>query len=183
MAMAKCRAEATGCRGTARLQLQGVAAHLSAITSMPCRCATLPGASTRLPSPCAMPGSRARARRPARRTASIRRLRSEPDDRMARPARIIEPGSLVCDDPHLVLQAPALPTLPPGDDLHHAIHPQTSTAALKSSLRRQEAQTQTALGGGIRYGGLGLMIYWQVERSSVCIHSRCGAARRRRSQS
>ena len=42
------------------------------------------------------------------------------------------------------------PTLPPGDNLHHAIHPHTSTAALRSYLRRQEDQTQTALGGGIR---------------------------------
>ena len=54
------------------------------------------------------------------------------------------------DDPHLVLQAPAPPTLPPGDNLHHAIHPHTSKAALRSYLRRQEDQTQTALGGGIR---------------------------------
>ena len=55
------------------------------------------------------------------------------------------------NDPHLVLQAPAPPTIPPGDDLHHAIHPHTSTADLRSSLRRQEAQTQTALGGGIQF--------------------------------
>src|ERR1700709_814813 len=53
------------------------------------------------------------------------------------------------DNPHLVLQAPAPPTLPPGDDLHHAIHQHTSTADLRSSLKRQEDQTQAAPGGGI----------------------------------
>ncbi len=52
--------------------------------------------------------------------------------------------------PHLVLNAPAAPPLPTSDDLHHAIHPHTSTTALSSSLRRQEAHTQTAPGGGIR---------------------------------
>ena len=55
------------------------------------------------------------------------------------------------NDPHLVPQAPAPPTSSLGDDFHHAIHPHTSTAALRSSLRQQEAQTQTALGGGIRF--------------------------------
>ena len=71
-------------------------------------------------------------------------------------ARLVGLGN----DPDLVLQAPAPPPLPPGDDLHHAIHPHTSTAALRSSLRRQEAQTQTALGGGIRS--------WRRSVTSIC---------------
>jgi hypothetical protein len=53
-------------------------------------------------------------------------------------------------EPQLVRRAPAPPALPARDDLHHAIHLATSTAALKCYLKRQATPAQAAFGGGIR---------------------------------
>ena len=80
------------------------------------------------------------------------------------------------DDPHLVLQAPAPPTLPPGNELHHAIHPHTLPAALKSSWRRQDAQSQTALGEGIQTGQTAnrLVLYALTHGATGDRGCRCG---------
>ncbi len=53
------------------------------------------------------------------------------------------------DNAQLVCRAPLPPPLATGDDLHHAVHPHTSTATLTSDLRRQEDYAQAALAGRI----------------------------------
>ncbi len=47
-------------------------------------------------------------------------------------------------DAQLVLHAPPAPPLPPGDDLHHAVHRHTSSTNLRRTLRCRAGHTQAA---------------------------------------
>jgi hypothetical protein len=58
------------------------------------------------------------------------------------------------DNPELVRNAPAPPTLLPAEQIHHTVHRHTLT----TTLRRREAQTQAAVGGGILIADIEAMI-------------------------
>jgi hypothetical protein len=53
--------------------------------------------------------------------------------------------------PKLLLNAPPAPTLPTGDDFHHAVHPHTLSTTLPSTLKCQVAQLQAVLPEWILY--------------------------------